>query len=125
MAPNTSQTQTRGSTARRGRETNEQEFDEMTGELNTQSVHELLCEALATEIGGIKIYETAIECAQNDDLREEWNKYLEETQNHERILREVHEKLGIEFDESLPGVKAVVNNGDALVETMTMAKGGG
>ena len=33
---------------------------------------ELLQQMLETELGGVKIYQTALECARNPKLREEW-----------------------------------------------------
>jgi len=38
--------------------------------------NELLYQALETEKGGIQVYETAIQCAVNKELKEEWEKYL-------------------------------------------------
>jgi hypothetical protein len=37
---------------------------------------ELLQQMLETELGGVKIYQTALENARNLKLREEWTKYL-------------------------------------------------
>ena len=54
--------------------------------MNQEQVIDLLLQSLEHERGGIKVYETALKCVQNDDLREEWEKYLEETQNHERVV---------------------------------------
>jgi hypothetical protein len=45
-------------------------------------VKELLLQSLEHERGGIQVYENAIKCALNDDLKEEWEKYLEQTRNH-------------------------------------------
>ncbi len=42
-----------------------------------KQLHELLYQALETERGGIKIFEAALRCAQNEDLKSEWEKYLE------------------------------------------------
>ena len=39
----------------------------------------LLYQMMETEKGGVKIYTTALQCALNEDLKEEWTKYLEET----------------------------------------------
>lgn len=39
---------------------------------NMAQVHELLYQALETEMGGIKIYESAVQCAVNPDLKKEW-----------------------------------------------------
>ena len=60
---------------------------------NTQ---ELLYQALETELGGEQVYMAAIRCAQNSELKEEWQKYLEETQNHQRIVLQVFDKLGLD-----------------------------
>ena len=38
---------------------------------------ELLQQMLETELGGVKVYETALHCVLNDDLKEEWTKYLD------------------------------------------------
>ena len=46
-------------------------------------LRELLHQALETERGGIKVYETALQCAVNEDLRKEWKEYLEQTRRHE------------------------------------------
>ena len=64
--------------------------------LDRAGIDELLHQALETEIGGISVYETAIRCAVNDDLREEWQKYLEETRRHHEILLGVFEGLGLD-----------------------------
>ena len=56
---------------------------------NKSQVHELLYQALETEMGGILIYQAAISCATNKDLRKEWEGYLEETQTHHEVLLNV------------------------------------
>jgi len=45
--------------------------------VSTNHVAELLYQALETEKGGVQIYTSALRCALNKDLKEEWNKYLE------------------------------------------------
>jgi rubrerythrin len=60
-----------------------------------KQLHELLYQALETERGGIKIYETALSCAQNKDLKDEWEEYLEQTRTHEQVLLKVFEELGL------------------------------
>lgn len=97
------------------------QFEELTGELKTQQVQELICQALETEIGGVQIYNTAIRCAQNEELKEEWTKYLEETENHERILREVCEKIQLDPNTDTLGRRVVKHNGESLVAAMEMA----
>ena len=57
-------------------------------------LNELLYQALETEMGGVKVYEVAVQCAINGDLNKEWNEYMEQTREHVRVLRDVFESLG-------------------------------
>ena len=63
---------------------------------NARQIKELLYQALETEIGGLAIYETAVSCAINEDLKKEWLGYLEETRTHRRVLLTVFEQLKLD-----------------------------
>jgi len=89
--------------------------------MKREQLNELLCQALETERGGINIYRTALKCVQNEELKEEWEKYLQETENHERILLEVFEELGLDPVVETPGREVVAHLGESLVEAMEMA----
>jgi rubrerythrin len=89
--------------------------------MNEQQLHSLLYEALETEIGGVQVYRTALRCVANDDLRTEWEEYLEQTENHERILRDVFEEAGLDAEAMTPGRKIVHHIGEALVKAMELA----
>ncbi len=89
--------------------------------MKLQQLNELLLQALEHEQGGIKVYETALKCAQNDDLHEEWEKYLDETRNHERVLRELCADFSLDPEHKSPGRDIVHHVGSALVEAMEMA----
>src|SRR5215203_34188 len=91
------------------------------GGMKDEQVRELLYQALETEIGGVQIYTTALRCAENDDLKEEWEEYLEQTKNHVTIMEDVLTKLDLDPNEETPGRKVVRNIGEALVESMEMA----
>src|ERR1043165_1209601 len=71
--------------------------------MNEQQLKELLLQSLEQEIGGVQVYEAALKCAQNDDLREEWEKYLAQTQGHELVLRTTLQEIGIDPEEETPG----------------------
>jgi rubrerythrin len=90
--------------------------------MKNDKVNELLYQALETERGGIQVYEHAVECAINHDLKEEWEKYLDQTRNHERILLEVFEALGLDPATETPGRAVVRHLGESLVKAMEMAK---
>ncbi len=85
----------------------------------------MLYQALETERGGIKIYETALSCAQNKDLKSEWKEYLEQTRTHEEVLLKVFEELGLNLETTSPGREVVAHIGDSLVAAMEMAKAKG
>jgi rubrerythrin len=89
--------------------------------MKEQQVHELLYQALETEKGGVQVYQTALRCAQNDELKEEWEEYLEQTKNHERIVLRVFESLGLDPKKETPGRKIVRHTGASLVQAMETA----
>jgi ferritin-like metal-binding protein YciE len=82
---------------------------------------DLMYQALETEKGGVQIYTTALRLALNKDLREEWNKYLEQTKNHVQVLTEILKALGLDPDTETPGRKVVRYLGTSLVKTMELA----
>jgi rubrerythrin len=82
---------------------------------------ELLLQSLEHERGGIKVYETALQCVINKQLKEEFSKYLEQTRNHERVLLDVFAKLGLDPEEASPGRAVVKLLGGALVQAMQLA----
>jgi rubrerythrin len=89
-----------------------------------KQLSELLNQMLETELGGVQIYEAALQCAINSDLKKEWEEYLEQTKRHVDIVRDVFEKLGVP-DEQTPGRKVVGHIGKSLVAAMEMAKQSG
>jgi hypothetical protein len=82
---------------------------------------DLLYQALETEKGGVQIYSTALRCASNKDLREEWNKYLEQTKNHVQVVTGILKELGLDPDAETPGRKVVRYIGTSLVKAMELA----
>lgn len=89
--------------------------------MKQEQVNELLLQALETELGGVQVYTTAIQCAVNEELKEEWEKYLEETQNHVEIVQETIEAMGLDPEAETPGRKVVRHIGQSLVQAMEMA----
>lgn len=92
---------------------------------NQKQLQELLYQALETERGGIKIYETALTCVLNKDLRVEWEEYLEQTRTHEEVLLDVFRDAGLDPDIMTPGREVVMHIGDSLVAAMLMARSKG
>jgi ferritin-like metal-binding protein YciE len=89
--------------------------------MDREQIEELLCQALETEMGGVEVYETAIRCAQNKKLKEEWEKYGQQTGRHVEILREIFQKFQIDPKKDSPGRQIVREKGQGLVLAMEKA----
>jgi hypothetical protein len=86
-----------------------------------EQVAELLYQALETEQGGVLVYKTALRCVVNDVLKEEWEKYLEQTQTHVQIMEGLFEQFDLDPDTETPGRLVVRHIGESLVHAMEMA----
>jgi rubrerythrin len=89
--------------------------------MKKEQLNELLYQALETEMGGVQIYTTALKCVVNSDLKEEWEEYLGQTQNHVRVVRDLFRKLDLDPEAQTPGRQVVKHIGESLVEAMEMA----
>jgi hypothetical protein len=86
---------------------------------------ELFCQWLETELGGVQVYKTALKCVINEDLQEEWTKYLEQTERHVEIVTQALTDLGMDPDEETPGRAVTRHIGKSLVQAMEMALASG
>jgi rubrerythrin len=84
-------------------------------------VKELMLQALTHETGGIQVYQVAVRAAQNDELKEEFGRYLEQTRKHVRVLQETCQALGLDPAERTPGCAVVESLGQALVRAIEQA----
>ena len=82
---------------------------------------DLLYQALETEKGGVQIYSTALRCVINEDLKEEWTKYLEQTKTHVQVVTDILRELGLDPNAETPGRKVVRYIGTSLVKAMELA----
>ena len=90
--------------------------------MDRKQLDELLYQAYETELGGEQIYRKAIECAVNDDVREEWHKYLDETITHQEHVEEILDAAGLDPSKETPGRKVVRLKAEALVSAMELAR---
>jgi hypothetical protein len=88
-----------------------------------QRIVDLVYEGLETELGGVEIYRTALKCAADERLREEWEKYLAQTERHVAVMRDLCEELGLDPDQDTPGRQVVRSVGKALCSAMHLALG--
>jgi rubrerythrin len=97
----------------------------MVKKMNLKQVKELVLQSLEHEIGGVKVYQTAVDCAVNADLKKEWREYLEQTRRHVTVLEGVCRELGLDPQQETPGRSVVRHLGKALVEAMKLSLSAG
>jgi len=90
--------------------------------VKNEQLSELIYQMLETERGGVQVYRAALRCVQNDDLKKEWEEYLEQTKKHEQVVLGLMEKLGLRPDKKTPGREVVHHIGESLVAAMEMAR---
>lgn len=93
--------------------------------MNTKQFEELLLQSLEHELGGVEVYSTALTCAQNSELKEEWLEYLEQTRKHATALQDVCAALAIDAAAETPGRLIVRHVGKSLVAAMNQALAAG
>jgi rubrerythrin len=81
----------------------------------------LILESLEHERGGVMIYEAALQCALNQDLKKEWLDYLQQTKKHVRVLEEVCAAFGLDPEQETPCRQVVRWTASALVEAIRKA----
>jgi len=89
--------------------------------MKNDHLHELLYQALETELGGVQVYTTALRCVENKELKEEWQEYLEQTHKHVQIVTDLMDTFGLDPEKETPGRKVVRHTGESLVKAMEIA----
>ena len=88
-------------------------------------IEELILQSLEHEMGGVQVYESAVSCALAPELKQEWQRYLEQTRSHVEVLRALSKELGLDATKETPGRSVVRHVGKALIEAMKMAVAAG
>lgn len=89
--------------------------------VNQTQLKELILQALELERGGILIYETALLCVVNSELKKEWTGYLSQTREHVQVLTTLCEAMNLDPGEMTPGCDVVHRLGTSLVNAMKLA----
>lgn len=90
--------------------------------MEREKLTELLYQALETEKGGVEVYEAALRCAVNEDLKEEWGEYLDQTKHHVEVLTGVLETFQLEPDRRTRGAEIVAMKAQGLVKAIEKAQ---
>jgi rubrerythrin len=89
--------------------------------MNQDQLEELLYQTLETELGGVQVYESALQCVKNDDLRQEWEKYHDQTIRHVEIAQDLLRTFGLDPSKETAGRTVVRHIGESLVKAMELA----
>jgi rubrerythrin len=87
-----------------------------------EPLHELLLQALETELAGIEVYGAAIASALDPQLREDWQRYAEQTRRHAALLEAAVRACGLKPGEKTPARRVVHQLGRALVKAIESAR---
>jgi rubrerythrin len=74
--------------------------------VNMRTLHEVLSEFLAVEVGGQKLYERALELVTDTEVRSKFREYHRQTVRHQKTLIDVIRKLN--GNPQMPSAKAKV-----------------
>jgi len=92
--------------------------------MKTKQVEQLILQALEHEKGGVEVYTAALQCVINEPLKEEWERYLEQTRAHVSALESVCREMGLDPQLDSPGREVVRGLGQSLVQAMDQARSG-
>ncbi len=84
-----------------------------------------LYQLLETEMGGVQVYRTALQCAHHPELIKEWSKYLAQTERHVVVARGLLQQLGLDADAELPARLVNRHMAEGLVNLMLEALAAG
>ena len=89
--------------------------------MNPVQVNQLVLHALTHEQRSLVVYGAALLCVQDDGLREEWERCLEQTREHVEALTRICLDLDLDLEQRAPGRDVVQYSGSSLVAAMKMA----
>ncbi len=93
--------------------------------MRDEQLNELLYQALQSQQESSRFYEMALRCAVNDELKEHWARQLSETRNHEQLLLDALEAMGLDPSARTAGRERVQATGDSLAHVMQRLLEGG
>lgn len=89
--------------------------------MKQEQLAELVLQSLEHARGRVSVYKTAIRCAAASELRDEWTRYLEESEKHVEALANACAALQLDSAETSPRRELLQGLSLSLVEAMTKA----
>lgn len=89
--------------------------------MHNLQVRALLLQSLEQERCGIRVYETALQCVLNADLRKGWERYVIETREHERMLAETCQVIRLDEETETCGRAVVRLFAKSMIQAMELA----
>jgi rubrerythrin len=83
--------------------------------LGTEWLKDFLSEMLAVEMGGVKLYEKALDQLEHSELEEKLTEFLHQTERHVELCTEMLEAAGGDADYRSPGAEAADQKANGLL----------
>ena len=93
--------------------------------MKKEQLNELMLQALETELGGVQVYENALEVRRQRGPQRGMGEVPRADPEPRKIVLTVFEKLGLDPNEETPGREIVRHIGESLVKAMQMARKAG
>jgi hypothetical protein len=86
----------------------------------SEHVIELLYQELEAEQGDVLVCQAALHCVEAGELRDTWERHLDETQRHVELLTGLMHELGLDPDHETAGRRRVRAISRSLIRSMLL-----
>lgn len=84
--------------------------------LNPEWLKNFLSEMLATEEGGVQLYDRALNQLEHEELRSKLEQYHEQTERHVELCQTMLEAAGVDTESKSPGAEATEQKAQGLMD---------
>jgi rubrerythrin len=85
-------------------------------------IRDFFSEMLAVEMGGIKLYQKALDGLEHPELEEKLTEFLEQTEHHAELCKQMLNAAGAEPDYVSPNAEIAEQKAEALLSTEAVAE---
>lgn len=84
-------------------------------EIDVNELRDLISECLAVERGGVQLYSKSLSEVQDEEIRQKLQMFLDQTENHVRILEDFIQEQGWDAGYMSAGARAAQEKAEALI----------
>src|SRR5579862_410114 len=105
-----------------GRKAHADSHPRRSSSLDSEWLKDFLSEMLAVEMGGVKLYEKALNELEHAELEEKLTQFLRQTERHVELCTEMLEAAGSDASYKSPGAEAAEQKADGLLSVEVPAE---